>query len=340
MVGRLKAHIAIESSPAPRSPAASSTCTTSRSSTSSPRRWWRSRPLRWKRTTTATCARALRQRGRGGGPHRADRGTSCCSGPSGPVRWRAGRCHHRAGRHQRLSGAAAARNLAEHLPSTTRARSFDAADRATESAVFERREAGAQASQRRSPNCASSGHIAIDDFGTGYRASHPGWRVDTLKIDHSFVRDLVTDADPDRERHHRHGAPPAHRWSPGHRGLAAAGEAAHARLPYAQGYLFARPSPAAGCIRYLTGVPLDAPAPAGARHAGTPAAASGRPRAQRRPPAAAPIVAFQRPPAPGSALLGTARMRHGFGPCLKLKGAAPPAVRGRGAHGAAEGLRL
>jgi diguanylate cyclase (GGDEF)-like protein/PAS domain S-box-containing protein len=134
----------------------------------------------------------------------------------------------------------------------------------TESAVFERREARArEASQDTVAKLRELGvHIAIDDFGTGYSSLSylKRWRVDTLKIDRSFVRDLVTDMSDlaivsaiiamARHLHIKVVAEGIEGW-PQLEKLRTLG------CSYAQGYLFARPSPAADCMRYLTGVPLD-----------------------------------------------------------------------------------
>ena len=91
-------------------------------------------------------------------------------------------------------------NLAESISRLTKQHGLDPAMlqiELTESAVFERREARArEASQDAVAKLRELGvHIAIDDFGTGYSSLSylKRWRVDTLKIDRSFVRDLVTD---------------------------------------------------------------------------------------------------------------------------------------------------
>jgi len=134
----------------------------------------------------------------------------------------------------------------------------------TESAVFERREARArEASQDTVAKLRELGvHIAIDDFGTGYSSLSylKRWRVDTLKIDRSFVRDLVTDMSDlaivsaiiamARHLHIKVVAEGIEGW-PQLEKLRQLG------CSYAQGYLFARPAPAADCLRYLTGTPLD-----------------------------------------------------------------------------------
>jgi diguanylate cyclase (GGDEF)-like protein/PAS domain S-box-containing protein len=134
----------------------------------------------------------------------------------------------------------------------------------TESAVFERREAGArEASRDAVAKLRELGvHIAIDDFGTGYSSLSylKRWRVDTLKIDRSFIRDLVTDMSDlaivsaiiamAKHLHIQVVAEGIEGW-PQLEKLRGLG------CEYAQGYLFARPAPAQDCLRYLSGQPLD-----------------------------------------------------------------------------------
>lgn len=158
-------------------------------------------------------------------------------------------------------------NIAESISRLTKQHGLDPAMlqiELTESAVFERREARArEASQDAVAKLRELGvHIAIDDFGTGYSSLSylKRWRVDTLKIDRSFVRDLVTDMSDlaivsaiiamARHLHIKVVAEGIEGW-PQLEKLRTLG------CSYAQGYLFARPAPAADCMRYLTGSPLD-----------------------------------------------------------------------------------
>jgi diguanylate cyclase (GGDEF)-like protein/PAS domain S-box-containing protein len=134
----------------------------------------------------------------------------------------------------------------------------------TESAVFERREERTRevAEDAVSKLRELGVHIAIDDFGTGYSSLSylKRWRVDTLKIDRSFVRDLVTDLSDlaivsaiVAMARHLHIEVVAE----GIEGWQQLEKLQQLGCHYAQGHLIARPVSAADCRRYLVGEPLD-----------------------------------------------------------------------------------
>ncbi|MDE2261948.1 MAG: EAL domain-containing protein [Gammaproteobacteria bacterium] len=134
----------------------------------------------------------------------------------------------------------------------------------TESAVFERRESrNGESAQDAIARLRELGtRIAIDDFGTGYSSLSylKKWRVDYLKIDRSFVRDLVTDMS-DLAIVEAIIAMAKHLnievVAEGIEGWQQLEKLRQLGCPYAQGFLLARPAPFDLCRRYLTGQPLD-----------------------------------------------------------------------------------
>jgi diguanylate cyclase (GGDEF)-like protein/PAS domain S-box-containing protein len=158
-------------------------------------------------------------------------------------------------------------NLVENISRLTRQHGLEPSllqVELTESAVFERREArNREASQDVVASLRELGvRIAIDDFGIGYSSLSylKRWRVDTLKIDRSFVRDLVTDLSDlaivsaiIAMARHLHIEVVAE----GIEGWQQLEKLRQLGCTYAQGYLFARPAPAQDCARYLSGEPLD-----------------------------------------------------------------------------------
>ena len=134
----------------------------------------------------------------------------------------------------------------------------------TESALFER-----QAGHRTDPTQQAIARlrelgtrIAIDDFGTGYSSLSylRRSRVDALKIDRSFVRDLVMNLGDlaiveaiiamARHLHIEVVAEGIESWQQ-------LEKLRQLRCDLAQGFLLAKPAPADQCRRFLTGEPLD-----------------------------------------------------------------------------------
>jgi diguanylate cyclase (GGDEF)-like protein/PAS domain S-box-containing protein len=134
----------------------------------------------------------------------------------------------------------------------------------TESAVFERREGRTgQSNEDIVAQLRDLGvRIAVDDFGTGYSSLSylKRWRVDYLKIDRSFVRDLVTDMSDlaivsaiiAMARHLN-----IQVVAEGIEGWQQLEKLRQLGCGLAQGYLLAKPAPEDQCRRFLVGTPLD-----------------------------------------------------------------------------------
>jgi len=134
----------------------------------------------------------------------------------------------------------------------------------TESAVFERGESrSGESNEDTVSKLRELGvRIAIDDFGTGYSSLSylKSWRVDYLKIDRSFIRDLVTDASDlaivsaiiAMARHLNIKV-----VAEGIEGWQQLEKIRQLGCGLGQGFLFAKPMPEDQCQRYLSGEPLD-----------------------------------------------------------------------------------
>ncbi len=158
-------------------------------------------------------------------------------------------------------------NLAELIVNKTRALGLEPRllqVELTESTIFERREGrDGELNEDAVAHLRDLGvHIAIDDFGTGYSSLSylKRWRVDSLKIDRSFVRDLVTDpsdlaivgAITAMARHLN--IPVIAEGIEGWQQLEKLRELGCQR---AQGYLFSKAVPAITCSQHLTGKHID-----------------------------------------------------------------------------------
>jgi diguanylate cyclase (GGDEF)-like protein/PAS domain S-box-containing protein len=134
----------------------------------------------------------------------------------------------------------------------------------TETAVFERREGRTgESNEDAVSRLRELGvRIAIDDFGTGYSSLSylKRWRVDYLKIDRSFVRDLVTDLS-DLAIVSAIIAMAKHLnievIAEGIEGWQQLEKLRQLGCGLAQGYLLAKPAAHDQCRRYLSGAPLD-----------------------------------------------------------------------------------
>jgi len=158
-------------------------------------------------------------------------------------------------------------NLCELIAQGTRARGFQPdllQIELTESTIFERREGrNGELNQDAMTRLRDLGvRIAIDDFGTGYSSLSylKQWRVDSIKIDRSFVRDLVTDSSDlaivgaiiAMARHLNILV-----TAEGIEGWQQLAKLRELGCHLAQGHLFSKAVPASECMRYLFGGRLD-----------------------------------------------------------------------------------